>query len=156
MGVLEMRPIHKVAALLVAFTFLCLPLTAAEHADRIFVNGNIWTADEAHPHAEALAISGDRLLAVGSNAEIRALAVPDTAVLDLHGRLVIPGFQDSHLHFPGPSVNEVDLVGADTLQQFQQRIAGFAKSHRMLPWIVGAGWGYALFHNQKPDKKYLD
>jgi hypothetical protein len=156
MGVLEMRPIHKVAALLVAFTFLCLPLTAAEHADRIFVNGNIWTADEAHPHAEALAISGDRLLAVGSNAEIRALAVPDTAVLDLHGRLVIPGFQDSHLHFPGPSVNEVDLVGADTLQQFQQRIADFAKSHRMLPWIVGAGWGYALFPNQKPDKKYLD
>jgi predicted amidohydrolase YtcJ len=156
MGVLEMRPIHKAAALLVAFTFLCLPLTAAEHADRIFVNGNIWTEDEAHPHAEALAISGDRLLAVGSNAEIRALAVPDTAVLDLHGRLVIPGFQDSHLHFPGPSVNEVDLVGADTLQQFQQRIAGFAKSHRMLPWIVGAGWGYALFPNQKPDKKYLD
>jgi predicted amidohydrolase YtcJ len=151
-----MRPIHKAAALLVAFTFLCLPLTAAEHADRIFVNGNIWTEDEAHPHAEALAISGDRLLAVGSNAEIRALAVPDTAVLDLHGRLVIPGFQDSHLHFPGPSVNEVDLVGADTLQQFQQRIAGFAKSHRMLPWIVGAGWGYALFPNQKPDKKYLD
>jgi len=156
MGVLEMRPIHKAAALLVAFTFLCLPLTAAEHADRIFVNGNIWTADEAHPHAEALAISGDRLLAVGSNAEIRALAMPDTAVLDLHGRLVIPGFQDSHLHFPGPSVNEVDLVGADTLQQFQQRIADFAKSHRMLPWIVGAGWGYALFPNQKPDKKYLD
>ena len=151
-----MRPIHKAAALLVAFTFLCLPLTAAEHADRIFVNGNIWTEDEAHPHAEALAISGDRLLAVGSNAEIRALAVRDTAVLDLHGRLVIPGFQDSHLHFPGPSVNEVDLVGADTLQQFQQRIAGFAKSHRMLPWIVGAGWGYALFPNQKPDKKYLD
>ena len=151
-----MRPIHKAAALLVAFTFLCLPLTAAEHADRIFVNGNIWTADEAHPHAEALAISGDRLLAVGSNAEIRALAMPDTAVLDLHGRLVIPGFQDSHLHFPGPSVNEVDLVGADTLQQFQQRIADFAKSHRMLPWIVGAGWGYALFPNQKPDKKYLD
>jgi predicted amidohydrolase YtcJ len=151
-----MRPIRKAAALLVAFTFLCLPLTAAEHADRIFVNGNIWTEDEAHPQAEALAISGDRLLAVGSNAEIRALGLPDTAVLDLHGRLVIPGFQDSHLHFPGPSVNEVDLVGADTLQQFQQRIADFARSHRMLPWIVGAGWGYALFPNQKPDKKYLD
>lgn len=151
-----MRPIHKAAALLVALTFLCLPVAAAEHVDRIFVNGNIWTEDEAHPQAEALAISGDRLLAVGSNAEIRAMALPDTAVLDLRGRFVIPGFQDSHLHFPGPSVNEVDLVGADTLQQFQQRIADFARSHRTLPWIVGAGWGYALFPDQKPDKKYLD
>jgi predicted amidohydrolase YtcJ len=151
-----MRLAQKKAAVLVVVTSLCLPLLAAQHADRIFVNGNIWTEDDTHPHAQALAVSGDELLAVGSNDEIRALASPDTAVVDLHGRFVVPGFQDSHLHFPGPSINEVDLTGADTLQEFQRRIGEFARSHPALPWIVGNGWGYALFPGQKPEKKYLD
>ncbi len=147
---------HRKFAVLLLLTLLALPVHAAPHADRIFINGNIWTEDDAQPHAEALAISGDKLLAVGSNAEIRALASPDTAILDLHGAFVVPGFQDSHLHFPGPSVNEVDLTGADTLQEFQQRIAQFAGRHPDLPWIVGYGWGYSLFPGRKPDKQYLD
>src|SRR5512135_2855340 len=77
--------------------------TNRPHADRIFLNGKIWTADDAHPIAQALAISGDKLLAVGSNLEVKAFASPDTAIVDLHGLLVVPGFEDSHLHFPGPS-----------------------------------------------------
>jgi predicted amidohydrolase YtcJ len=130
--------------------------SAAEHADRIFLNGKIWTGDDARPSAEALAISGDKIIAVGTNAEIKKLSSSDTAIVDLRGRFVIPGFQDSHLHFPGPSVQEVDLVGADTLEDFQHRIAEFAKTHPTLPWIVGSGWGYAIFPNQIPHKKYLD
>ena len=126
------------------------------HADRIFLNGKVWTADDAHPQAEALAISGDKILAVGSNDEVKALASPDTAIVDLRGRLVVPGFQDSHLHFPGASVNQVDLAGAETLEEFQKRIADFAKSHPSLPWITGGGWGYSAFPNQTVDKKYLD
>ena len=151
-----MRLPVKAAAVAVRLAFVSWNGLARQHADRIFVNGVIWTEDDARPTAQALAVSGDRLLAVGSNSEIRALASPDTAVVDLHGRFVVPGFQDSHLHFPGPSINEVDLVAADSLQDFQQRIADFAKTHPNLPWIVGAGWGYALFPNQAPDKKYLD
>lgn len=129
---------------------------AADHVDRIFLNGKIWTSDDAQPSAQALAIAADKLVAVGTNADIKKLAADDTAIVDLHGRLVVPGFQDSHLHFPGPSSNEVNLVGADTLEDFQKRIADFAKSHPDLPWIVGSGWGYAIFPNQSPDKKYLD
>ena len=103
--------------------------TARQHADRIFVNGKIWTADDARPQAQALAISGDKIMAVGSNEEVHALATTaDTAVIDLQGRLVVPGFQDSHLHFPGQSVNEVDLHGTETLKEFQQRLADFAKA----------------------------
>ena len=143
-------------AVLLLLTLLSLPLPATPHADRIFLNGNIWTGDSARPSAQALAVSGDQLLALGSNRQIRALASPDTAVVDLHGAFVLPGFQDSHLHFPGPSINEVDLTDAATLQEFQRRIAEFAGSHPALPWIVGNGWGYALFPAQKPDKKYLD
>ena len=147
---------NKTATSVLLLVVLTLPLAAAQHADRIFVNGNIWTEDDAHPRAQALAVSGDKLLAVGSNAAIRALASPDTAIVDLHGRLVVPGFQDSHLHFPGPSINEVDLTGANSLREFQQRIADFARSHPALPWIAGAGWGYSLFPHEQPDKKYLD
>ena len=77
-----------VAALLAA---LLIPLTAdaaGQHADRIFINGKIWTGDENHPKAEAIAITGDKTLAVGSTQEIRALAANDTAVVDLKGRLL--------------------------------------------------------------------
>jgi len=93
-----------------------------QHVDRIFVNGKIWTGDDAHPKAEALAVSGDKILTVGSTKEIRALAGPDTAVVDLKGRLLVPGFQDSHLHFPGASVNSVRLDGLETLEAFQKQL----------------------------------
>jgi predicted amidohydrolase YtcJ len=130
--------------------------TPPQHADRIFVNGKIWTEDDSRPQVQALAIGGDKVLAVGSNEEIRALAAADTAIVDLQGRLMVPGFQDSHLHFPGPSVNEVDLHGAETLQEFQQRLAEFAKAHPKLPWITGHGWGYSAFPNETVDKKFID
>jgi len=89
-----------------------------QSAEAIYVNGAIWTADPAHPKVEALAVRGDRLLAVGSNHEIRALAGTATRVVDLRSHFVTPGFQDAHAHFPGPLVDRVDLAGADTLQEF--------------------------------------
>ena len=127
-----------------------------QHADRIFINGKIWTGDDARPQAQALAISGDKILAVGSNDEVKALAAADTAVVDLKGRLVVPGFQDSHLHFPGTPVNTVDLHGVESLKEFQQRLSDFAKAHPSQPWITGGGWGYSAFPNQTVDKKYID
>lgn len=129
---------------------------SAQHADRVFVNGKIWTGDEARPGAEALAVSGDRILAVGSTKEVRALADAGTAIIDLKGLRVVPGFQDSHLHFPGASINQVRLDGVETLKEFQQRLADFAKSHPALPWITGGGWGYSAFPNQTVDRKYID
>lgn len=139
------------------FSLSCLHAqTKKRHADRIFVNGKIWTADDAEPLARALAMSGDRIIAVGSDEEVRAMAAPDTAVFDLRGHLVVPGFQDSHLHFPGRSVNEVDLHGVETVEDFQQRLSDFAKAHPSLPWITGHGWGYSAFPNQTVDKKYID
>ena len=86
-------------------------LAQAQHIDRIVLNGKIWTEDDERPLAQAFAVSGDRIVALGTDEQIRRLASPDTAVLDLRGRLVVPGFQDSHLHFPGRSVNELDLHG---------------------------------------------
>jgi len=144
--------------------FVVLALTASSAlaqtperpVDRIFVNGKIWTADGARPRAEALAVSGEKIVAAGTTEEVRKLAGPDTAVVDLRGRLVVPGFQDSHAHWPGSSVNEVDLHGAETLKEFQMRLVEFAKAHPTLPWITGHGWGYSAFPNQTVDKKYID
>jgi len=133
-----------------------LPQDSKPHVDRIFFNGKIWTGDDARPRAEAVAVRGDKIVAVGSSDEIKSLASSDTSIIDLGGRLVVPGFQDSHLHFPGGSVNQVDLHGAETLQEFQSRLAEFAKAHPQLPWITGHGWGYSAFPNQTVDKKYID
>ncbi|MGH9861900.1 MAG: amidohydrolase [Candidatus Acidiferrales bacterium] len=76
--------------------------------------------------------------------------------MDLKGRLLVPGFQDSHLHFPGASVNSVRLDGLETLEAFQKQLAEFAKSHPNLTWITGGGWGYSAFPNQTVHKKYID
>ncbi len=130
--------------------------TAPSRPDRILVNARVWTGDEARPEAQALAVSGDRIVAVGSSAEIRALAGPDASVLDLQGRRVVPGFQDSHLHFPGPSVNSVRLDGLQTLDAFERRLGEFAKAHPDLRWITGGGWGYSAFPNQTVHKRYID
>ena len=144
------------AAVPVAAWLGCVAGAYAQVPDRIFVNGKIWTGDPAKPAAQALAVSGDKLVGVGSDQEIRALAKAGTAVVDLKGRRVVPGFQDSHIHFPGPSVNTVALDGVTSLKEFQGALSDFAKSHPKLPWITGRGWGYAAFPNQTVDKKYID
>jgi predicted amidohydrolase YtcJ len=127
-----------------------------QNAEWVFVNGKIWTGDEKKPQSEALAIRGDRIVAVGTPEEVTKAVGADAAVVDLHGRLVVPGFQDSHAHWPGSSVNDVDLHGAETLREFQSRLAEFARAHPKLPWITGHGWGYSAFPNQTVDKKYID
>src|SRR5262245_61560946 len=66
--------------------------TDKRHVDRVFLNGKIWTGDDARPQAEALAVSGYKIVAVGSTAEVKALADSDTAIVDLRGKLVVPGF----------------------------------------------------------------
>jgi predicted amidohydrolase YtcJ len=143
------------AAALMSTTALAGPAPGG-HVDRIFVGGVLWTGDDAKPRAQAMAVSGDTLVAVGSDAEIRALARPDTAVVDLKGRFVTPGFQDSHLHMPGPSVFDVSLDEVQTIEEFKAKLAAFAKQHPDLPWIRGRGWGYSVFPGLSPDKKHID
>ena len=123
-------------------------------ADRVYVNAKVWTADDSKPIAQAFATRGERILGVGTNDEIRALAGPETSVVDLHGKLVVPGFNDSHWHFA--SLKDVELDEATSLQEVQTRLAAAAKEHPSEPWITGRGWGYDIFPGQVPDKKYLD
>ena len=128
-------------------------------ADRIFINGKIWTGDDAQSSTQAMAITGDKIIAVGTTAEIRALASDNTEVIDLENRRVVPGFQDSHIHFLHGSVGKgqrVELDDAETLEEIQRRVAKYAEANPDASWITGHGWGYAAFPDNTVDKKHLD
>src|SRR5688572_26617369 len=97
----------------IALGALLLADAPEREAERIFVNARAWTGDPTQPRAEALAVSGDRFLAVGTRAEALRFQGPRTEVIDLRGRFVAPGFNDAHLHFL--VLETVDLADATTV-----------------------------------------
>ena len=104
-----------VVAALLAST-LAAPTRAAEKADRIFINGRVWTGEPGKPLSEALAVRAQTIVAVGTTAQIQKHKEKETDVVDLKGRFVYPGFGDGHLHLMGGSLSliQLDLVGAST------------------------------------------
>jgi predicted amidohydrolase YtcJ len=123
-------------------------------ADRIFIEGKIWTGDKQNPWAQALAINGDQLSAVGSNESVLERKGDQTKVINLGGKLVVPGFNDAHMHFLVR--DQVFLEESDDLKAIQSKLREFADTHKDAEWILGRGWGYASFPNQHPHKRYLD
>lgn len=123
--------------------------------DTAYINGRIWTGDAAQPWAEALAVSGETLACVGGSDAIKQAAGAAT-VIDLQGRFVTPGFQDSHIHLPGPSLNSIPLDAVTSVTELQEKLKAFAADHPELPWITGRGWGYGIFPDSIADKTYID
>ena len=110
-------------------------------AELIIVNGNVRTLDKSKPKAQAVASSNGRIIAVGTNAEIRALAGPKTVVVDAKQRLVLPGFNDAHVHFTaiGNRFSHLDLRNATSSDEVVEKIEYYC---RFLPkgrWLIGAG-----------------
>jgi predicted amidohydrolase YtcJ len=120
-------------------------------AELILTNGRIWTGNEVQPWASAVAISGNKIVAVGETIQIRKLATPTTTVIDLGGKFAMPGINDSHIHFLGSALKlfEVDLTGARSLEEIQRRLAKFAKDNPDEKWITGSGWEYSYLPNQR-------
>lgn len=112
----------------------------------ILYNGRLHTMDRRQPHASAIAISGDRILAVGDDS-LRRLADTKTQVIDLGGRTVTPGFIDAHLHFLayGLSLREIDLMNAPTREAALERIAARAAATPPGQWLTGRGWDQVLW-----------
>jgi predicted amidohydrolase YtcJ len=127
-------------ALIFLAILLSRPLPA--QVDMVALHGKIWTENSAQPEAEALAISGHRILAVGTDAEIQKLAGPGTKVVDLMGRRVVPGFNDAHIHafWGGQGLASVQLTDAHSREEFVARIAAFAKTQPAGAWIVDGNW----------------
>ena len=130
----------------------------SSQADRVFVNGRVWTGEPRHALAEAIAVRGTRILAVGTSADIRGHAAKGTEVLDLRGRLVVPGFIDGHLHLLGGSLSleELRLDDAFTFGAVSGLVRSWAAAHPDARWVTGAGWAYAAFPGGLPTRAQLD
>lgn len=111
-------------------------------ADLIVTHANIYTVDRQHPRAEAVAVIGERIVAVGSRAEIEAWRGRETRVIDAHGKLLLPGFNDSHVHFTdaGAGLAQVQLNDAASADEFKRRIAAQAAKTPKGGWILGGTW----------------
>jgi predicted amidohydrolase YtcJ len=117
--------------------------SASDAADLILVNGQVYTLDDQHPWAEALAVRGERIIAVGSNSEIGRLEGSETETIDLEGAFTLPGFNDSHVHISstGALLVGVNLLDVHEPQAFTQRIAQAAGRLPDGGWITRGDWG---------------
>lgn len=153
---------HGLAARLcgVVLTASAFAASATEPADVVLLHGKVHTVDQNRPRAEAIAIRGDRIIAVGSNAEISKSRGKSTTVIDLEGRFVMPGFTDSHVHFMSGSryLSNIPLRDATTMAEVQRRVAAFAKANPEAEWILGEAWsyGYPDLPNSEFQKEMLD
>jgi predicted amidohydrolase YtcJ len=147
---------------LIAWLAAC-PLLPAQPtdtvADTVVVHARVYTVNSEQPWAGAIAIRGEKILAVGNAQEIDAHRGPATKVIDAGGRLVLPGFTDCHNHFLDGSLSlqRVHLDDAKDLQEIQRRVKAFADAHPDQPWVLGRGWQYtAVGPTNLPDRKSLD
>ena len=127
-------------------------------AELVLINARIVTMDPAIPVAQALAVAGGRVAALGSVADIRALAGPGTEIIDAGGRLVLPGFQDTHIHLQDSGQDysqNADLSAARTLDELAASLAAFAATHRR-PWVNGTGWYSGIFGEHNLTRQVLD
>lgn len=146
---------HKVRTLrpgilLPLMVSLCFAQQGKQAADLVLRGGKIVTLDAAKPQAQALAVRGDAIEALGTNAEIQAYIGPATKVIDLRGKLAIPGFIDSHAHFMGIGQAEMnlDLMHTSSWDEVVSLVEQAVKKAQPGEWILGRGW-----HQEKWSKK---
>lgn len=127
-------------------------------ATMVIFNSKIWTGTSDDDFAEAVAIKDDKILAVGTNKEIQKYIKKSTSVIDGGGKLVCPGFTDSHLHFldGGQRLASVQLRDAKTPEEFKQRIADYVKTIKPGTWIIGGDWDHTNWGGELPQKDWID
>jgi predicted amidohydrolase YtcJ len=113
-------------------------------ADLVIVNANIHTMNSSQKQASSIAVLGNKIIAVGTDSDTKAMIGPKTRVIDAKGKLVIPGFNDAHVHFleGGFQLSSVDLRSAKTPQEFVERIKAFAAKLPKGRWILGGKWDH--------------
>jgi len=151
----------KRAVLLIAIVAsFCSYLSYSQaEADTVIVNAKIYTVNPHQQRAEALAIRGNKIVAIGSEKEIAPFRGEHTKVINARQHLLLPGFTDCHIHFMDGSLGltEVDLNGAGSIVEIQKRVKAYADAHSQQQWILGMGWTYPTFSpSGLPDKKILD
>lgn len=127
-------------------------------ADLILTGGTVHTVNPAQPKAAAVAVKGGRIIAVGSDADVRALAGTKTRELQLSGGMLLPGFQDSHAHPPAGGLERslCDLTDLDDREAYLATIAAYSTAHPEVEWIRGGGWYMPVFPGGTPTKQDAD
>ncbi len=128
-------------------------------ADLIIRNAKIWTVDPSRPEAEAVAVLGDRIVAVGSNRELDVWRGAGTRVVDAGGKRLLPGFNDAHLHFMsgGSQLDNVQLNDAASVQEFVRRIGERVARMAKGEWLLGGDWDETKWSPpQVPTKELID
>jgi predicted amidohydrolase YtcJ len=155
---------NRVVGSIVAIGLTALTLRSAAQrgndapADLLILNGKVYSASNAAPFHEAVAIRGNTIASVGRSADLERLRGPNTEVIDARGRAVVPGFNDSHVHFLSGSLGlqHVDLANITSLREIQDKIRGFAAARPNQPWVRGRGWLYSPFPGGLPTAAQLD
>jgi predicted amidohydrolase YtcJ len=143
------------------FFVLTIALAACRHHPQtdLIVAGRIWTGNEKSPYAEAVAIAGDSIVAVGTLADIGKWRGDKTTVITaLEGQLIVPGFIDAHTHFVdgGFRLSSVQLRDAKTPLEFIQRIGQYARTLPAGSWILGGDWDHENWGGELPKKEWVD
>lgn len=130
---------------------------SVKKADKIFINGNIWTGIKNAPREEFIAILGESILNVG-NGEYKHLQGPSTELIDLHGDFVVPGLMDNHTHFMsgGFQLMSIDLRDAKSKIEFVRRIKEQANQLDPGEWITGGDWDHELWGGELPTRNWID
>lgn len=132
--------------------------TLNEPSDLLLRNGVVYTAAGNRHCAEAIAIRAGRIVGVGTDAQLARLTGPHTEVIDLRGRLVLPGFQDAHVHpvEGGMIRRQCDLHDLETAGEYIDAIGQYARSRSVDQWVLGGGWSMEAFPRGLPDRGPLD
>ncbi len=127
-------------------------------ADLVFVNGDVYTVDAARTWAQAVAVRDGRIVAVGTDATVADLIGTSTEVIDLAGRMLVPGFQDAHVHpvSSGIEMLQCDLNELASPDAYVGAVAAYAAAEPAEPWILGGGWAMDEFPGGCPSKEALD
>jgi predicted amidohydrolase YtcJ len=131
---------------------------SSSSSDLAFVGGPVYTVDARRPAAGAVAVRDGTVVAVGNDDDVRDLIGPATEVVDLRGRLLLPGFQDAHVHPPsgGLDILRCNLSEVEDVAGYERLIAAYAGANPGAPWILGGGWSMDAFPGGNPPKEVLD
>jgi predicted amidohydrolase YtcJ len=147
-------------AIVATFVAFCSKTEAREASQRatMLVTGRVWTASADQPWAEAVAIAGDRIIAVGSRQEISPLADDDMQLIDAGAGLIVPGFADAHIHLldGGLRLASVQLRDAKSKEEFVRRLGEHAKSKQPGEWITGGDWDHTYWGGELPERAWID
>ena len=146
-----------VRILITACILLVTGCDPVKKADKIFINGNIWTGVKNGSRADFIAISGESIMDVG-HGDYKHVQGPDTELIDLQGDFVVPGFMDNHTHFMsgGFQILSIDLRDADSKAEFIRRIEDYVSKLDENEWITGGDWDHELWGGELPEREWID